>query len=133
VLLPMGMLVISDTLLAPHDNGWVQAAVHAMVVVPLALGRLARGAGAGRQAACWGLCGFVPATAFFLVTNFAVWAGRSRYPATLDGLLECYAMGLPFYRTMLAGDMCYVGLMVACVAAAYGWEARTPTPAASIR
>jgi hypothetical protein len=56
---------------------------------------------------------------FYLVTNFAVWASKSLYAPTAAGLMESYAKALPFYRTMLAGDVCYVALMTACLAAAH--------------
>ena len=130
-LLPASLLIVSDLILPAHDNGWALVAVHVMAIVPLALGRAARGAAGWRRAACWGMCGFVPATTFFLVTNFAVWAGRSLYAPTLAGLAECYERGLPFYRWMLAGDLCYVGLMAACVVAAELLERRSLTTAES--
>ncbi len=44
ILLPISMLAISDLVLLPHDSGWVQASVYLMTIVPLALGRAARGA-----------------------------------------------------------------------------------------
>jgi hypothetical protein len=37
-------------------------------------------------------------TSFFLISNFAVWAGGGMYPPTMSGLMTCYAAGLPFYR-----------------------------------
>ncbi len=37
-------------------------------------------------------------TSFFLLSNYAVWAGGGMYPRTLSGLATCYAAGLPFYR-----------------------------------
>jgi hypothetical protein len=132
VLLPASLLVISDLLLLPHDSLMVQASVHLMAIVPLALGRAARSTQGWRRVACWGLCGFLPATAFFLATNFAVWAFNRYYAMTTAGLVECYVRALPFYRTMLAGDMCYVGLMAACVATAHVLERRVelePAPA----
>ena len=47
---------------------------------------------------------------FFIVTNFAVWAvPQSFYPHTLQGLLDSYVMGLPFFRNTIAGDLFYVG------------------------
>jgi len=48
---------------------------------------------------------------FFLVSNFAVWVGGTlaMYPKTLAGLMECYAMGLPFFRNGLAGDLVFAG------------------------
>jgi hypothetical protein len=124
VLLPWSMLVVSDMLLAPHDNFIAALSVYAMALLPVTLGRAARGAQGWRQVAIGGMCGVVPATAFFVVTNFAVWASKSLYEPTLAGLAECYVSALPFYRGMLRGDVCYVSLAVACVAAAQLWEQR---------
>ena len=64
------------------------------------------------------MCGFVPATTFFLVTNFAYWVFMGIYPKTWAGLMECYAQGLPFYRAMIAGDLFYLSIVLACWAAA---------------
>lgn len=53
---------------------------------------------------------------FFLITNFAMWAvqpymAQAIYPHTLQGLLNCYTMGLLFFRNTLLGDLFYVGSM----------------------
>jgi hypothetical protein len=40
-------------------------------------------------------------TSFFLLSNFAVWAGGEMYPRTLSGLAACYGAGVPFYRNDL--------------------------------
>jgi hypothetical protein len=37
------------------------------------------------------------ATIFFAITNFAVWMSGTMYPLTLDGLLLCYTMAIPFF------------------------------------
>lgn len=121
VLLPVSVLAISDLLLPVHDNVAVMVAVHAMMVLPLVLGRLARRSKGWHRSAYWGLCGIVPATAFFLVTNFAVWAFKSNYETSLAGLAACYAAGVPFYRAMLAGDLFYLGVLLVCFAAATGF------------
>lgn len=118
VLLPATLLVVSDLVLPSHDSWQVQASVHLSAIIPLVLGRAARAHEGWRRAALWGMCGFVPATVFYLVTNFAVWASKSLYAPTAAGLVESYVKGLPFYRTMLAGDVCYIALMTACLAAA---------------
>lgn len=44
---------------------------------------------------------------FFVVTNFGVWA-QGWYPATFAGLMDSYAMAIPFYRTMLIGNLILV-------------------------
>jgi hypothetical protein len=45
---------------------------------------------------------------FFIYTNFGVWLIGNSYPHTWAGLMQCYAMGLPFYRTMLVGNLIFV-------------------------
>ncbi len=44
---------------------------------------------------------------FFLVTNGAVWllSVDAVYSKTLAGLVECYAAGIPFYRSTIVGDL----------------------------
>ncbi len=45
---------------------------------------------------------------FFIVTNFAVWAGSEvLYPHTLQGLVACYVAAIPFFGYALAGDAMY--------------------------
>ncbi len=58
------------------------------------------------------LVGLAGGMVFFLVTNGAVWARSAikgnEYSADLQGLLECYEAGIPFYRSMLQGDLVYL-------------------------
>lgn len=49
---------------------------------------------------------------FFIVTNFGVWA-QGWYPATWAGLGDCFMMAIPFYKTMLIGNMILVPTAVA--------------------
>lgn len=46
---------------------------------------------------------------FFLVTNFAVWA-MGAYAKGIDGLLQSYIMGLPFFKYTLMGDLFYTAM-----------------------
>jgi hypothetical protein len=50
---------------------------------------------------------------FFLVTNFAVWAGAEhvRYPQTAAGLAACYVAALPFFGRSLASSAIFTGLL----------------------
>ncbi|OGM89064.1 hypothetical protein A3J77_00845 [Candidatus Wolfebacteria bacterium RBG_13_41_7] len=48
---------------------------------------------------------------FFLITNFAVWAFFSWYPHTLQGLINCYVLAIPFFRNTLFGDLFYAGAL----------------------
>jgi hypothetical protein len=60
----------------------------------------------------------VPATAFYVATNFAVWAFTGLYEKTLAGLAQCYLAAVPFYRTMLAGDVFFLIVLGGCLAIA---------------
>jgi hypothetical protein len=45
---------------------------------------------------------------FFVVTNFMSWLGQSLpYGYSFEGLMNCYAAAIPFYRGTLAGDLVF--------------------------
>lgn len=118
VLLPVSILAVSDLALTAHDNWAVLASVQVMMLVPVLMGRLARRTHGWRLTGLGALTAVVPASAFFLVTNFVHWASTSMYEKTWTGLMTCYAAGVPFYRSMLAGDVFYLTLLVGCLAVA---------------
>ena len=127
LLLPIGMLVISDLALQVHDSFAVQASVYVAISLPWILGRMLRrrslgGRQTGRTALALG-CGVASSVAFFAMTNFAVWAFQTYYPHSWAGLAECYVAALPFFRTMLAGDLVYVGTLFGGLSAAE-WAAK---------
>ena len=116
-MVPLAILLISDLALPAHNSAPVMIATYGVMATAVLLGRLLRGKHAmwswvGR----WAMCSFMPATLFFLVTNFAVWAFQSDYAKTPAGLVECYLRAVPFYRWMLAGDAFYLALLFACAA-----------------
>ena len=51
--------------------------------------------------------------AYFLASNLLVWAGGGGLgrPRTLAGLLQCYADGLPFLQTSLAGTLFFSAVL----------------------
>ena len=48
---------------------------------------------------------------FFIVSNFGVWFSGVMYPKDLNGLMACYAAGIPFFKNTLAGDLVYSAVM----------------------
>ena len=50
-------------------------------------------------------------TIFFIITNFAVWMSGGLYPHTMDGLILCYTMAIPFFGNTLAGTLLYISLL----------------------
>jgi hypothetical protein len=119
VLVPVSILAISDLLLPAYNSIPVMIATYAGMVVPVWLGRMQRGENPRWLAISrWALFGLLPATLFFLVSNFAVWAFQSDYEKSLAGLVHCYWAAVPFYRWMLAGDVFYLTVLLGCLAIA---------------
>src|ERR1700691_4367646 len=52
-------------------------------------------------------------TSFFLLSNYAVWAGGGMYPKTLGGLVACFVAALPFYRNDLISTALVAGVAFA--------------------
>ena len=47
---------------------------------------------------------------FFLISNLGVWL--LYYPKTIDGLVTCFVLAIPFFATSLLGDIFYSVIMV---------------------
>jgi hypothetical protein len=46
---------------------------------------------------------------FFIITNFGSWLTDPMYqPLTLDSLIRCYYLAIPFFRNTLLGDLAYI-------------------------
>jgi hypothetical protein len=104
VLVPLIALLISDLFLGFYEGIWVTYLCFALIALA---GTWLRGAGAAKIAAF----GLASATGFFIVSNFAVWAGSAMYPHTAAGLLSCYVSAIPFFHNQLAG-VAFYGLLL---------------------
>lgn len=49
---------------------------------------------------------------FFVVSNFGVWVASGMYAHTLSGLIDCYVMGLPFFRATLLSDLFFAVALI---------------------
>jgi hypothetical protein len=126
LLVPLVILTISNLALPQYDSLPVMFSVYLAMVIPVALGELLRRFHSWPALAVAGpLAVLVPSTAFYLLTNFAVWAFENHYPHTLTGLAECYGAGVPFYRWMAAGDVVYTAILFGCYAVARLSERRS--------
>jgi hypothetical protein len=116
VLVPLAILAIGDVFLLPaHDSVPVILATYGAMTLPVWLGRwMSRSESRAMAAWRWAVCGVLPATLFFIVSNFAVWAFQSDYQKSLAGLMQCYWAAVPFYRWMLCGDIFYVAVLLGC-------------------
>ena len=107
---------LPDTIL---PDGLLPSVTYVAMVLPVWLGRsLRQESHPATTAVRWVSCGLLPAAIFFLTTNFAVWWFKSHYEKTLGGLTECYLAAVPFFRTMLVGDVFYLIVIFGCLALA---------------
>ncbi|MDI6766019.1 MAG: hypothetical protein QME52_04260 [Bacteroidota bacterium] len=105
-IVPIAAMLIADFFIGFHSEMlWVYASFIAIGFIGLWL-RKHKGILTGIGATLIG------SVLFFVVTNFGVWLSPTfMYPRTLDGLLQCYAAAIPFFRNTLAGDFIYVGVL----------------------
>lgn len=50
---------------------------------------------------------------FFIVSNFGTWLASGMYTPDLAGLVQCYAMALPFLKATLLSDLTFTTLLFA--------------------
>ena len=122
VLLPLGIIMLSDLVLGLHET---IAFTWAGVALIGSIGWwLRRQTSLGRVM----FASLLASSLFFILTNAGVWLLGERgtmYPHTAQGLWTCYVAALPFYRNALLGDL----LMTVGVFQSYAWLARRVAPA----
>jgi hypothetical protein len=106
-VVPLAALLISDAI-SGFYHWQVMAVVYAALTLPAVAGILARHARASRVVVPTVLaCSLI----FFVTTNFAVWAFSGIYSVDMAGLIQCYAMGLPFLKYTVAGDLFWAAVL----------------------
>ena len=116
VALPLAAMLLSDLVLyatkdaAFQDVMFITALwVYSAILVIAGIGQWLRARPSVARIVGTTLAGSV---VFFLITNFAAWVAFDRlYPRSLGGVLECYVVGLPFFRNTILGDMVYSGIL----------------------
>jgi hypothetical protein len=109
-VVPLAAMFLSDLLLGQAFD-WMTLVVYGCFLAAVGLGQWL---GRHRTWAKTGIAALSGSLLFFVVTNFAVWVapdGQALYPHTLDGLVECYWMALPFFRNSLAGDLFWTAML----------------------
>lgn len=56
--------------------------------------------------------------AFFVISNFGVWIVGEIYPRTLEGLVQCFVMAVPFFKQSLMADFVFGSVLLFSVALA---------------
>lgn len=49
---------------------------------------------------------------FFVVSNFGTWISSGMYSLDLAGLIQCYSMALPFFKTTLVSDLLFTATLL---------------------
>lgn len=100
--IPLAIMVLSDLVIGMHDVVlYTWGSFLAVAFIGMWLKN-------NKKIMNVGLASLSSSFLFFLVTNFGVWLHW--YPRTLDGLINCYTLAIPFYRNTLIGDILYVVL-----------------------
>jgi hypothetical protein len=102
-VLPVAAMVISDIFIGYYDFR-LMALVYGTFLLTVVLGFWLKKHKKWQTILASSL---LSAFLFFLITNFAVWVFSFWYPKTFPGLLQCYLMGLPFFRNTLLGNLFY--------------------------
>jgi hypothetical protein len=122
---PFAGLLISDTVLnLAYDGRPIHAGRVFDYAAFLIVALVARWMADKPLAARIGLVVGAP-VAFFLISNFGVWAGGTMYPRTLSGLVDCYTLAVPFFRGTLVGDWVFAGLGMLALEGLRNRELRT--------
>lgn len=112
LIVPIVAMIISDAIIGFY-NPWIMASVYGSFLAIGLIGLWLKNNKTVTNILGASLTGSV---LFFLITNFAMWAvqpymKQAIYPHTLQGLMQSYTMGLPFFRNTLMGDLFYVSTM----------------------
>jgi hypothetical protein len=104
LLLPLVIMLLSDAIVGFHATiPWVYGSY-------LLIGLLSMYTGSKHLM----MMPIASSILFFIITNFGVWASGTMYAKTLSGLLECYEMGIPFYRGTISGDIVFSLALCIC-------------------
>ncbi|MFC1645639.1 DUF6580 family putative transport protein [Candidatus Omnitrophota bacterium] len=100
LLLPLVLMMVTDTFLGVHNTiifTW------GSLLLVAGLGMLLR---KKKNPLNIALSAFSSAVMFFIITNFGVWI-MGWYPRTIDGLISCYTLAIPFFRTTMASTLVF--------------------------
>lgn len=113
MLAPLAALVATDYFLTVYSYHYEFVWTSYVTTWAWAVAVMALGAILLKSKTSWlrvGAAVVLGPTSFWLVSNYAVWAGGNMYPHTLGGLVTCYGAAVPFYRNDLLSTAIVAGL-----------------------
>ena len=114
-VVPLLAMLVTDPIRSLMEGGyaaysWFTLVIYSSFLVSVVLGRvfLRQTNSVPRIAGVV----FLGSLQFYLITNFAVWAGaQTLYAHSWAGLMECYAAALPFFGRTVLADLFYTGVL----------------------
>ncbi|HMV43336.1 MAG TPA: hypothetical protein PK079_20670 [Leptospiraceae bacterium] len=101
LLVPFLAMLISDAIIGFHS---LIPVVYACMAVITIMGWYLKDNRSFSRTLGFSLIG---AVLFFIVTNFGVWATSGMYEKSLNGLIQCYILAIPFFQNTLASTLIY--------------------------
>lgn len=104
LLIPLLAMLLSDFILGFHSSMIFVYAAMALIVIgsyfwlnKISLTSLALGS-------------VLSAILFFIVTNFGAWLSHDMYSHNLNGLIQAYVAGIPFFKNTLVSTLVFTGI-----------------------
>ena len=104
ISLPIISMFISDLIIGFHSQIFT---VYATIILLSILGHLMK----TKNFKNFAITGFTGSLIFFIITNFSVWLGGSLYPLTIDGIIQCYIMAIPFFHNTLISTILFLTIL----------------------
>ena len=101
IIIPIGSMFISDIFLGFHG---VIYWVYGSLILVAFLGKILITNVNIKNCSLGVLIG---SFTFFIITNFGVWLTSGYYPISVNGIIVCYTMALPFFINTLASSVFY--------------------------
>ena len=111
-IIPITAMCISDLLLSFSGIGLANPIVHTSVYGSFALTVLLGAVDSKKLSKFVSIpiASVFAALVFFIITNFAVWL-NGWYGYTLEGLLTCYTVAIPYFGNTILGNLTYSAIL----------------------
>lgn len=101
ILLPILIMLISDLFIGSHITApWI----YGSFLIIFSIGRLIKSSALNIL-----FYSIASSIIFFIVSNFGVWVSGG-YSYSLEGLITCYVMAIPFFKNTLISTILFSGL-----------------------
>ncbi|MFZ6035370.1 MAG: DUF6580 family putative transport protein [Patescibacteria group bacterium] len=99
-IIPLAAMLLSDYIIGFHST---MPYVYTSFFIIFMIGRILKKINPVSLAST----SLLSSTLFFLITNYGVWATGTMYSKNLNGLVQSYIMGLPYFGNTVVGDFFY--------------------------